>query len=259
MIFFYCAVGLCALYALVLVFAYLFAERLIFPTPKSTYTEIEDLKMLPLPSGEKIATLLFENTQSENCIIYSHGNGEDLGKISPLMREYVRRFAVNVLAYDYLGYGVSEGRMTQPDLPKCATAVYKYATTELGFKPENIFFVGYSLGSVPTAYLASTHPEAKGCVIIGGISKGVKTLLPYNIVPWEILNNLENVSRIKIPTLLLHGTRDNVVHIRCAYENLQALPSTQTELVKIPDYGHYPLFETDIYWDKIKKFIKSKK
>ncbi len=215
--------------------------------------------MLALEDGRKIATVFFKNPNSDICVLYSHGNGEDLGKIYPLLREYKRRLGVNIVAYDYLGYGVSDGKMTQQDLPKCADRIYKYVTSTLGFKPENIFFIGYSLGSVPTAYLAAEHSDAKGAVIIGGVSKAVKTILPFDIVPWKILHNVDNVSRIKIPILFLHGTRDNVVHIRNVYENLEAAKHASTKLVKFHGYGHFPLFEDELYWNEISEFIKTKK
>lgn len=247
------------LYGALLVFAFLFAERLIFPTPKSTYKSIENLKMLPLDDGRKIASIFLENDKSDICILYSHGNGEDLAKIYDLMNSYKKRFNVNVVAYDYCGYGVSEGRMSQEDLPKCADAVYEYVVSELRFKPENIFFVGYSLGSFPTAYLGAKHSNAKGVVIVGGVSRAVKTILPFDIIPWKILHNVENIERIKIPILFLHGCRDKTVHIRNAYENLKAVKHSNARLVKFSEYGHFPLFESDVYWNEISNFIKNKK
>ncbi|MBO5255074.1 MAG: alpha/beta hydrolase [Opitutales bacterium] len=251
---------ICAgLYVCVLVFAFVFAERMIFPTPKSTYAYIENINMLSLKDGRKIASLFWQNKESEICVIYSHGNGEDLGKIYQLMQDYHDRLGVNVVAYDYCGYGVSDGRMSQADLSKCADTVYDYVTKTLGFKAENIFFVGYSLGSSPAAYLASKNPEARGVLIVGGVSRGVKTILPYDIIPWKILHNVEYYPNIKIPVLFFHGTRDKIVHIRNAYENLEAAKNTVARLVKFYDYGHFPLFESELYWRELSNFIKNTK
>ncbi len=240
-------------YLALLLFAYFFAEKLMFPTPKSTYEKIDGIKMLYVDDGRKIATLFFENKNSNICVIYSHGNGEDIGKIHELMQQYRDRLNVNVLTYDYCGYGISEGKMTEADLPKCADLMYDYAINTLGFKPENMFFAGYSLGSSPTAYLASKHADAKGALIVGGVARAVKTILPYDIVPWKILHVVDYVSQIKIPVLFFHGTKDRTVHIRNAYENLSV--AKKARLVKFQDCGHYPLFESPLYWSELKKFL----
>ena len=173
-IFVTCAV----VYIGLLLFAFLFSEKLIFPTPKSTYEKIDGIKMLPLNDGRKIAPLFFENKKSKICVIYSHGNGEDLGKIYELMQQYRDKLNVNVFVYDYCGYGISEGKMSESDLIECANVMYNYATTTLGFKPEDMFFAGYSLGSYPTAYLAAKPSNAKGALFVGGVSRAIKTMLP---------------------------------------------------------------------------------
>jgi len=131
--------------------------------------------------------------------------------------------------------------------------MYNYATTTLGFKPEDMFFAGYSLGSYPTAYLASKHSNAKGALLVGGVSRAIKTMLPYDIVPWKILHTVEYVSKTEIPILFFHGTRDKTVHIRNGYENLSV--AKKGRLVKFKDYGHYPLFESQQYWSELKRFI----
>ncbi len=248
-IFVTCAV----VYIGLLLFAFLFSEKLIFPTPKSTYEKIDGIKMLPLNDGRKIATLFFENKKSKICVIYSHGNGEDLGKIYELMQQYRDKLNVNVFVYDYCGYGISEGKMSEPDLIECANVMYNYATTTLGFKPEDMFFAGYSLGSYPTAYLAAKHSNAKGALFVGGVSRAIKTMLPYDIVPWKILHTVEYVAKTEIPILFFHGTRDKTVHIRNGYENLSV--AKKGRLVKFKDYGHYPLFESQQYWSELKRFI----
>ena len=246
-------------YGALIVFTYFFAERLIFPTPKSTYSSLKNLEMLTLEDGRKIASIFLKNPQSNICILYSHGNGEDLAKIYPLLKTYNMRLNVNIIAYDYCGYGISEGKMTQKDLPKCADAVFNHTVSKLGFKPENIFFAGYSLGSVPSAYLGAKHPNARGVIIIGGVSRAVKTILPFDIIPWKILHNVENIERIEIPILFLHGCRDKTVNIRNAYENLSAVKHSNAHLVKFAEYGHFPLFESEVYWNEISNFIKDNK
>lgn len=248
--------GACAAYAIFLALAFCLADKIIFPAPKPSYASLPNLEMVDAGGGRKIAAVFLPAENSKLCVIYSHGNREDLKKIMPLIEDYRRRLGANVIAYDYFGYGISGGKMAQADLPKCADAVYELALKK-GFEPSNMLFAGYSLGSVPAAYLAAKHPEAKGAVLIGGISRGIKTFLPIDIVPWKILHNVDNVAAAKIPILLMHGTRDKKVHMRAALENLAAAKNAR--LVEFQGFGHGGLFEEELYWSELSKFIKDKK
>lgn len=244
-------------YCALLAFVYLFSDKLIFPCPKSSYTQIEGLKMLSLPDGRKIATLFLENKNSDICVIYSHGNGEDLGKILPVLKEYQKR-GVNIFAYDYCGYGISDANPTEADIPIYADVAFEHVVKNLKFLPKNLVFIGYSLGSVPTAYLAKSHPEAKCAVIVGGVANGIKTILPFDPIPWSVLKNVDNVAQIKIPTLFFHGTADRVVHIRNLYENLDAIKAPY-RFLRYHNFGHRGFTDTQKYWQEVFNFINTKK
>ena len=187
-----------ALYGIVLALVYFFTPQLMFPAPKPSYCAGELVKKINAGS-DIIAVRVNKNSSADNWIIYSHGNGEDLGQIDLLMQEYAARLNANVVSYDYPGYGASMGHASEDRLGEYADAVYDYTVKELGADPKRIYFVGYSLGSVPAAYLAAKHLDARGAVLIGGIAEGAKTYLPVNVIPWKILPNVENVQKIQIP------------------------------------------------------------
>lgn len=252
-----CIGTLVASYCALLIFVFLFSDKLIFPCPKSSYVAIKNLQYIQLPNAKKIATLFLENKSSDICVIYSHGNGEDLGKILPVLEQYQKR-GVNIFAYDYCGYGLSDANPTESDLPVYADCVYNHVVNKLKFAPEKIVFIGYSLGSVPTSYLAKTHPEAKCAVIVGGVANGIKTILPFDPIPWSVLKNVDNVAQIKIPTLFFHGTKDKVVHIRNLYENLNAIKAPY-RFVKYHGFGHRGFPDTPEYWSEVFNFINAKK
>jgi len=43
-------------------------------------------------------------------ILFSHGNAEDIGMIFDSFTEFSKELGVNVLAYDYEGYGKAGGK-----------------------------------------------------------------------------------------------------------------------------------------------------
>ena len=44
---------------------------------------------------------------AEVTILYSHGNAEDLGVCAPVLKRMAKQLKVNIVAYDYVGYGHS--------------------------------------------------------------------------------------------------------------------------------------------------------
>lgn len=243
-------------YAALLLFARMFAERIIFPAPPASYSDGGDVVFLPLPGGGRAAALWIPAKGSKVCAIYSHGNGEDLGEIRPLLEEYARR-GVSVFAYDYPGYGLSSGKPSIRGLEDSAEAAYKYVSEKLGFEDSEIAAVGYSLGGAAACEIASRHPGIRCVVVIGGFSKAVKAILPVDIIPWEMLDNSSKISKFKSPALFMHGRRDAVVPFRNALENFAAAPRGLGRLAEFPDRGHYGLPDSPKYWNEAVGFILS--
>jgi hypothetical protein len=61
--------------------------------------------------GTEIPAVYFKRNGAKVTILYSHANAEDLGVMFGWLKCLSRRLDVNVLAYDYTGYGESEGKM----------------------------------------------------------------------------------------------------------------------------------------------------
>jgi len=249
---------LATLYAGLLVFALFFSESVIFHKVTPSYGLSEDIVFLELPDDVKIAARrLTPKGGSKICVIYSHGNGEDLGRIAETIEGYrARGFAV--LAYEYPGYGLSGGKASVAGMEAAAEAAWNFTSKVMGCTPENIALAGYSLGSYPACLTASKHPDARCIVLIGGLSHGVKSILPWNMVPWKILPNADLLRNSQVPLLLLHGTRDMVVPPRNARENFSAAKA-QKKLVWFKGYGHYHLPEDPLYWDEVAPFINNPK
>lgn len=106
--------------------------------------------------GNKIAVLYVNcNERNKSTIIYSHGNAVDLGQIHKLCTEFSVMLECDVVAYDYSGYGRSEGRPSEENLYADIQAVWEYTITLHETRPENIILFGQSLGTCPSIDLAS--------------------------------------------------------------------------------------------------------
>eukprot|EP00906_Rhabdomonas_costata_P001719 RCo002787 len=59
-------------------------------------------------------------------ILFSHGNAEDLGGVAPWLRVVRDRLRVNVLCYEYRGYGLHQGASSEQQCYSDARAAYRY-------------------------------------------------------------------------------------------------------------------------------------
>ncbi|WOO41051.1 alpha/beta hydrolase [Rubellicoccus peritrichatus] len=249
---------LVVLYLALCVFALLFANRMIFPAPKASYSDDKSIIRLPIKDGSEIAAIYLENPDAEYTILYSHGNAEDLGHILPHLKELHKRgFAV--MAYDYPGYGLSDGRVGEQGSYEAAAAAFSYLVILRDVDPEKIILYGRSLGSGPSFEIASKRAVA-GLIIDGGFASTFRVMTRKKIVPWDIFDNLGKVDDISSPVLLIHGTQDRTVPFSHAQTMKEALEVPVTTLF-VEGAGHNNLIESahDDYWDAIINFRESLK
>jgi len=70
-----------------------------------------------------------------------------------------RRLNVNILAYDYTGYGESDGEPSEEACYADIDAAYDHLITFRNLDPKQIVIYGRSVGSGPATYLAAKLSE----------------------------------------------------------------------------------------------------
>ncbi len=159
--------------------------------------------------GKKISALYLHNPKAEFTLLISHGNGEDLGSILHwLMTFYQNGFSV--FAYDYHGYGTSEGSPSENNTYRDIDAAYQYLTFILKVPTNRIILFGRSLGSGPTIDLASTSPCA-GVIIESGLLTAFRVITGIPLLPVDKYRNNQKIKKIHVPILFIHGTQDEVI------------------------------------------------
>lgn len=202
-----------AAYALVAGFAWLVSERMIFPAPRASYTDGADLLRIEGDDGVRLAALWLPPPPSAGgepwAILFSHGNGEDVGDVRPLL-ERLRNAGFGVLAWDYRGYGLSDGRATEAATYRDIEAVYRHLTGELRVPPERILVYGRSLGSGPSVELAARRPIG-ALVVESGFATAFTVMTRVPLFPFDRFRNAAKIARVGAPVLIVHGTEDEVV------------------------------------------------
>lgn len=198
-------------------------------------------------------------------LLVCHGNGGNISQYGrPQHYAGLRDLGLNIFAFDYRGYGESEGVPSEAGLYRDADAAYRYLRDTLGVDPSRIIIFGHSLGSAVAVELASRVP-ATALILDGALTsvidrgQEVYPFLPVRWIAGSRYASIEKIAGITIPKLFLHAESDDVVpiaHGRRLYE--AASPPKRFVALR---GGHGDAFEADSakYYGSIAEFLRSVK
>ena len=191
------------------IIAYFLSDRLIFQPQPAFYVADELMFKIAAPNGEKISAKFFKNQSAEFTILFSHGNAEDIFGSTPFFEE-LSRAGFNVFAYDYRGYGASEGKPSENNSYEDAETAYNYLIDELKIAPEKIIIHGRSLGAAVSIDLASRKTSG-GLIAESSFVSAFRVLTRYPIYPFDKFHNLAKIKQVKCPVLFIHGKKDEII------------------------------------------------
>ncbi len=235
--------------------AFFFSEQAIFQPPAASYQDNGEVVKLTTRDGEKISALYFPNSQATYTILYSHGNGTDLGYIRPLLIA-LQQLGFSVFAYDYRGYGTSDGTPSEHKTYEDIAAAYQYLTEVLRVPAKRIILYGHSVGSGPSIDLATREPVA-GVILEGAFTSTFRVVTQIPVLPFDRFDNLSKIRAVRSPILVIHGTDDRVIpfsHARQLYEQA----NQPKQFVAIAGADHNDLMEVAglKYQDVLIEFVR---
>ena len=246
--------GLCIAYAGLNFYAAICANNLIFPAPPSSYLDNDQTLKLKASDGESISAYFLKADSSDRLLIYSHGNGEDIGQIRPLLQNF-QQLGISVLAYDYPSYGTSTGQSSEFGTYAAIDVTFRYATETLGYSPKKIILYGRSLGSGPSTWLAE-HELVAGLILDGAFTSTFRVMTGIKLLPWDKFDNYARLPNIKCPILIIHGTEDRVVPFTHAQKNWKRIKGAKYKLfVQGAEHGDLIENASDDYWNIVRPFI----
>ena len=238
--------------AVLLLLGYIFMERLLFP---AVHTGTRTGNMT-LRSGEFQLDAFYQAPPpGRPVILFSHGNGEILAYIKPFLQEMIRH-NYGVMAYDYAGFGGSEGKPSEPQSCRDIEAAFRYLTETEKIDPRRIVIFGFSVGGGPSCHLASKHPE--NCLVLAAtFASALQVVLPFSL-PGDRFPNAKRLSRTPSPVLIFHGTADKVIPIRNGRKNYDSAIGRK-KFISVPNADHNDLFDKlqETFWTELENFISA--
>jgi len=216
---------------------------------------------IPTEDGESISSFYVRSDSSSKTFIYFHGNaGNASGRLSAAVS--LANLNANVLLVEYRGYGLSTGSPSEAGIYMDGRAAIKFLTKDLGINPESVFLYGRSLGSAVAVEVAHDLPFA-GLILITPIASGKQVAEHAGYGPLVSLignpfNNLEKITTVDLPILIIHGDRDEVLPIEMGEALNEAAPN-RSELVIISGAGHnnIEMIDKNVYYGHINQFCNA--
>jgi hypothetical protein len=239
--------------------------RMLFPAPPLSQgawdpAEFEAMEeWVPGGDNSTIHIWTFKHPSPRATIIFSHGNGEDLGSLGGELLGLSRKLSVNVVAYDFRGYGKTGGKANQSNILSDAVTVGMWVSNQPTWNDVPIVPMGRSLGGAAAIEMA-TELHAPGIILDRTFSSAVDVAASiYPVFPVRLLmkNHFPSEEKFKLyagKVLQFHGDVDNVVPIKFGKKLHDACPSDQKEFVEVPGLGHNDS-HFDTFWEKTSAFI----
>jgi abhydrolase domain-containing protein 17 len=242
-------------YAVLLVYAWLFSERMIFLAPPATYADGPEILRIPTPDGVRLAARHLTLSAARFTVIYFHGNAEDLGHLEPALQELRNRLGVSVVGWDYRGYGLSGGKPGERATLRDAHTVLAYVTGTLGVPPERVILYGNSVGGGPAAEVAASH-RVGGLILRSAFTSAFRVMTNVRLLPFDKFVVLEKLPRVICPVLVIHGTADEVIPFSHGRKLFAAAHEPKYKLW-VDGAGHNDLVETagEEYWKALEDFL----
>jgi uncharacterized protein len=236
-----------------------FPDPYLVGTPRDEGLAFQDLRF-QTQDGLTLHGWLVPADPSLGLILFCHGNAGNISHRLDNIRR-LHEIGLTVFIFDYRGYGLSGGRITEAGFYLDAEAAYELARQHADREKLKLVLFGRSLGGIATVYLASQR-QCSGVILestftnLGAMAK-IHFPLP---VPESLLrsrlNSVDRIGRVTARMLFFHGDCDAIVPISLGQELFEAA-NGQKEFVVIPGSGHNDTYFVagSAYFRKFRAFV----
>ncbi len=182
-----------------------------------------------------------EHPKAHGTLLYCHGSSGTIAHRGGVFRQ-LYKVRVNVLAFDYRGYGRSEGVPSEHGLLADVRAAYDHLVGPLGRSPEEILLFGHSLGGAVAIDAALDRPAA-GLIVqssftdLKDMARALYPKLPLHLITRNGFRSIEKVARLTLPKLFIQATGDPTVPAALSRRLYEAAAAPK-ELFEVESEGH---------------------
>jgi hypothetical protein len=242
--------GLVPLYVLACLAGHVGYRSVLYPAPRTDDAPLPPgARLVELRSSDGVAVHAMElgSQNARRTVVYFHGNGEVIGDDIGMANALVARgFAVTLA--EYRGYGRSVGTSpTEAGIYADATAVLDDLASR-GVGADRVVLWGASLGTGVAIEMARRGRGAALVLVapytsIPDMAARMTPFLPVNVLVGDRFDNLGKAPSVRVPTVVVHGTEDEVVPFAMGERVAAAISGSHFE--RVTNGHHMNCFDFD--------------
>ncbi len=185
--------------------------------------------------------------------VFAHGNGGTMGGRLYILEAFVEK-GYGFLAFDFQGFGVSEGTPSETGLYHDMTAASNFLNSK-GIPVTRQIAVGESLGTAVVVEAASRLPY-RAVVLLSALTSAPAVaesmrdhaklwwlgFVPLSLIMRQHYDSLSRIQRVQAPLLIVHGARDEMMPVSMPKALIAKAGSHQKQLIILPDASHNTVF-----------------
>lgn len=234
-------------------------SRGIFATPGEFGLVYEDLR-IHVSDGEEIHAWFFPINNDSTTVLFCHGNAGCMsGRLETV--QMLTEIGVNVLLFDYRGYGLSDGKASEKNMYADAKAAYNWLLRERSTASHKLIIFGRSLGGAVGVELTG-RVDCAGLIIessFTSVAEMGRHLYPYLPTRWLVRYHFDSIARIgrlECPVLIMHSKQDEIVPFRMGRQLYEAAREPKRFVELSGGHVDQDFSVNNLYRNELREFIK---
>lgn len=220
-------------------------RKLLFPAPTELFHPKDGLEREDVPGGTFFLWKLLPGDGP--VVVHFHGNGEQVGYLGWLAAEWTQR-GVSFVAVEYPGYPGAAGSPSEESLVAAADAALQHLTGLLKVDRSRLVLEGQSVGTGVAVTMASRGWGTKLVLLspytsLPAVAASAFPFLPTSLLMRDRFDSASKAPQLKLPTLILHGTKDQVIPFALGEALSRAIPGAR--FVAVKGAGHNDLIDRE--------------
>ncbi len=245
------------------------------PEDKLIFHPSAEIVQIPTHVGLEFEDLFFTTTDdvrlhgwfiphrdASATMVWFHGNAGNISHRIDNIKRLHDKIKINIFIFDYRGYGRSAGWPSEQGTYEDGAAALALLVKQRLINAKALVLFGRSLGAAVAAEMAGRF-ECRGLILespfmsIREMARTVIPVLPLGHLVRTRYDVMEKIRKVKVPLLVLHGDRDDVV----PYEQgrkVFAAANHPKEFYSIAgaDHNNTYLVGGEAYFQRLRSFVQ---
>jgi fermentation-respiration switch protein FrsA (DUF1100 family) len=234
-----------------------FPDRHVRFTPRDLGMAFEDVR-LTASDGVSLAAWFVPAPHSRGVLIFCHGNAGNMGDRVAKLR-LLNDLGLSVLAFDYRGYGQSQGKPSEEGIARDMDAAIAHVLESRAIPLERIVFYGESLGGAVAVAAAARHRPA--ALVLESTFTSARDMAHhhYPFLPSFLVrigyDALACIRTLSCPKLILHSPQDRIVPFDMGRTLYDAAPEPKYFANLVGDHNSGGIVESREAFDALTAFL----